>query len=207
VRVRAGILAAMWSVAAAGCGSGPAQDERADGPDPIGRPVSHSGYFELLVGQSSQPLVVVFEHDGQLDSVPARRVIVEDSSVIGVANGAIVARGVGRSDFTIAIGDARFHGMAHVSESVFAGTVTLAPSESRAWELGIARYEIAVRPTSRGAPSPLELVADITCATDGRDAELIHCIVRQPTRFVLRHSASRGAAASASAYVSITRVP
>jgi hypothetical protein len=93
------------------------------------------------------------------------------------------------------------------SVQIFADTVRLAPGGVRAWDLEAGQYDIAVRPVVRDVLSPLELVADITCATESRDPELIHCVVRTATRFVLRHNGMGPSAGITRAFVSITRLP
>lgn len=95
-----------------------------------------------------------------------------------------------------------------VRERIAADTVWLGPGEARAWELAAGRYEISVHaPTPPGEPQALDLVADLKCAPDGRDADLIHCLIRVPTRLVLRHSGIHTATPRRRAVVSILRVP
>jgi len=146
--------------------------------------------------------------DGRVDSSVAVALESRDTSVVRVENGSFIPRGVGRTTVGVRAGD--LSGLVYVT--VFARiageTLVLNPGEVRAWELGPGTYEISIQDVPEdGRPSPLELVADIKCATDVRRPFTISCVVRQPTRFVLRHTGVRPTPGGARAIFAIVQVP
>jgi hypothetical protein len=92
------------------------------------------------------------------------------------------------------------------SDTIFADTLTLDVGQVRAWNLAAGRYQLSVTPETRtDAPSALELGAEgVRCAPDRLDKAMIHCLLREPTRLLLKHNGVRADAERA--HVTIVQV-
>jgi len=92
------------------------------------------------------------------------------------------------------------------SDTIFADTLTLDLGQVRAWNLAAGRYQLSVTPETRtDAPSALELSAEgVRCAPDRLDKAMIHCLLREPTRLLLKHNGVRAGAERA--HVTIVQV-
>jgi hypothetical protein len=93
-----------------------------------------------------------------------------------------------------------------VEDTTFADTLTLDVGQVRAWNLAAGRYRFAVSPETRtDSSSALELGAEgVRCAPDRLDKSTIHCLLREPTRLVLKHTGVRSGAEHV--HVTIVRV-
>ena len=96
---------------------------------------------------------------------------------------------------------------ANVTERVANDTLSLGPGEVRAWNLAPGNYQITVHaPPPAGEPQVIDLAAELVCAPDGFDHDTIHCLVREPTRLVLKHNGVRSATPRRQVVVTILRV-
>jgi hypothetical protein len=93
------------------------------------------------------------------------------------------------------------------SDTIFADTLTLDVGQVRAWNLAAGRYQLSVNPQPRtDVPSALELGAEgVRCAPDRLNKAMIHCLLREPTRLLLKHNGVR--TGTERAHVTIVQVP
>jgi hypothetical protein len=155
------------------------------------------------------PLNARLKHaDGRVDSAVAVTMSSRDTTVVRVANGTFTPVSVGRTTVGVRAGDLSGLVFVTVFARIAGETLVLNQGEVRAWELGPGTYEISIQDVPEtGRPSPLELVADIKCSTDARRPFTITCLVREPTRFVLRHTGVRPTPGGARAIFAIVQVP
>lgn len=92
------------------------------------------------------------------------------------------------------------------TDTIFTDTLTLDVGQVRAWNLAAGRYQLSVNPEMpTEASSALELGAEgVRCAPDRLDRAMIHCLLREPTRLVLKHNGVRPGAERA--HVTIVQV-
>ena len=180
------------------------------GPEAVRRARLIESYADLTVGDAPYRFRAVVErNNGRVDTLQVP-VVLRDSGVARIVDGAVEALAMGQAQVFLDIAPGmRQRGVVNVSERIFADSVWLSPGQVRAWDLQPSWYRITVDAKAPpGQAQPLELAADLICVPDSRGPkETIMCRVRQNTRVLLRHNGVRSGPGPALAVVTIMRVP
>jgi hypothetical protein len=112
-----------------------------------------------------------------------------DSGIVRVVEAALEPRGVGRARLLIELPGKTLRTFVEVRERVADETLALAAGEFRTWRLSHGRYEIWMK-AMESAPNSawLDITTDgARCMRDSRDADTIHCFVRDSGALAIRH--------------------
>lgn len=203
-------IAVALLCAIAGCGDSQASPKSSPTNSAVARPLRVTlidAFMEITIGDSARRITAIVERTtGVVDTVSPTQLTPQDTTVVRVVDGAVVAVNVGQTAIRLDVEGQPARAVVTVRERVFADSVWLGPGEVRAWELQPSWYHITVDATPfPGEPQTLELGADLICVPESRNPKTIVCRVRQNTRVILRHTGVSARREKALAVVTIYR--
>lgn len=171
---------------------------------------SISGPTEVETEVGAQPERVEFRAafaSGETEVIEPVYMSMSDTVVARLEDGRIVPLSVGRTSLHMEFGGGRNSLPVSVVHAIARDTLELRPGEFRTWPLVPGRYEITVRSLA-GARNfeELEMIAEGTkCVPNGRDRDMIHCLVTDTAVVALHNRHPAGAPRSSRTAVWIIR--